>query len=195
VNDAAPAVDPILSRSVAAAQRWIESIYRLELGLRAERYLLSPSEALELVPDGAPQTGLLIVEEADGLSVGLYLDPSDAGDPDAIVEETSHLLYLAWHAHRDLKTSQLMLELQSEVDRYAVARLRGGEALRHFERFEWVPGLDPDQRARYARAHHAAERYCRGLERRFPKRCDTPGLLAELRRYYRAAPNQKLAAA
>ena len=41
-------------------------------------------------------------------------------------------------------------------------------------------------------AHRAALHYCRALARRFPARADTPGLLCELRRFYRAAPEQKL---
>ena len=43
-----------------------------------------------------------------------------------------------------------------------------------------------------AAAHQSALAYCRALACRYPLRADTPGLLAELRRFYRAGPEQKL---
>jgi len=85
-----------------------------------------------------------------------------------------------------------MLELQGEVDRYAVARLQGRDGFRHFERFTWADHLDAASRDLYATAHRVALRYCRALTRRFPHRADTPDLLSELRRFYRSDPDRKL---
>jgi hypothetical protein len=137
----------------------------------------------------------VVVEGDEAVCVGLYLDPRDREDPDAIVEETSHFVCVAWHASQNRPVSRLVLELQSEVDRYAVSRLTGGDPLRHFRRFRWAAWMDEETRGLYRRAHQAGHRYCRALSRRFPARCDTPGLLAELRRFYRASPEHKLHAA
>ncbi|MFQ5418532.1 MAG: hypothetical protein ACE5FL_16010 [Myxococcota bacterium] len=184
-----------LGEAVAAAERWLTDIYRLDLDICAARCVLSPERVRALLRDGAPSTGVVAVEADGELQLGLYVDPGDRDDPDAVVEETSHLLCLAWHAVHDRPLSRLVLEIQGEVDRYAVARLQGRDAFRHFERFAWAPGLDADARDAYAAAHRVGLRYCRGLARRFPSRGDTPGLLDELRRFYRTPPEQKLGAA
>ncbi len=183
---------PPLPQQVAAAQRSLTEIYRLELDLWAADFLVSAERARQLLPERSPRTGVLIVEDEGELHVGLYVDPGDAADGAAIVEETSHLLYLAWHAERGRGVSRLQLELQSEVDRYAVARVGGSEPLRHFESFRWADWMGAADRSRYETAHRTAHRYCRDLEARYPLRADTPALLAELRRFYRASPEQKL---
>jgi hypothetical protein len=108
------------------------------------------------------------------------------------VEETSHLLCLAWHATHGLPISRLILELQAEVDRYLVARLAGADPFAHFERFRWDSWMDAATRARYEAAHRAGERYCRGLALRHPGLGDIPALLNELRDFYRASPQAKL---
>jgi hypothetical protein len=182
-------------RAVATAQRWITAIYRLDLDLSAAEYVVHPEIARALLPEGAPRSGVVVVEEEGAVSLGLYVDPRDEGDPGTVIEETSHLLYLAWAARRDLEVSHLHLELQGEVDRYAVARIGGRDALAHFEAFEWCDWMDAKTRDMYVTAHRSAQRYCRGLEDRYPRRADTPALLSELRRFYRAAPHRKLLAA
>lgn len=184
-----------LRRRVAAAQRWLVAIYRLELDLRADRFLMDAERARDLLPQASPRSGLLVLEEGDELQLGIYLDPADAGDPNTVVEETSHLLCLAWHAERGLPISRLHLEIQGEVDRYAVARASGGEPLAHFQSFRWAEWMDDRERRRYELAHRAAWRFCRGLERRHPERADTPDWLYELRRFYRTPGQEKLRAA
>lgn len=184
--------DESLLRAVAQAQSWITAIYRLDLDLRAEQFVIDPQSALELLPPNSPRSGVVVVEAPTEVSIGLYVDAEDVDDPWTVLEETSHLLYLAWLADRDWSASRLVLELQGEVDRYAVARLRGQDGLAHFSKFEWAEWLTPEIRDLYATAHRCALRYCRGLERRYPSRCDTPGLLAELREFYRCTPNCKL---
>lgn len=183
------------SRVVAMVQRRLDSIYRLGLDLRGDRFVVSPERARELLPEGSPRSGLLVLEEGGDLHLAVYVDPADAWDGDTIVEETSHLVCVAWHAARGQKVSQLQLELQSEVDRYAVARLGRGRGLDHFEDFRWDDRLDAVERDRYEMAHRVAHRYCRGLEVRHPARADTPGLLAELRDFYRRPHHEKLRAA
>ena len=185
---------PLLT-AVAAAGRWLTGIYRLDLGLRAEHFVVSPEDARRLLPVGAPRTGVVVLDDGPELRLGLYVDPCDQDDPDTVVEETSHLLCLAWHAAHDWRVSRLILELQGEVDRYVVARLQGRDGFRHFERFSWAAGMDAATRGLYETAHCAALRYCRLLDRRFPGRSETPALLSELRSFYRASADQKLRAA
>lgn len=181
-----------LRAAVARAERWLTRIYRLELDLQAAHFVISPEAARELLPAAAPRSGLVILDRGDELQLGLYVDPRDEADADTVIEETSHLLCLAWHAAHDRRVSRLTLELQGEVDRYAVARLQGRDGFQHFEHFTWAEHLDVASRDLYATAHQVALRYCRALTRRFPLRADTPGLLAELRRFYRSDPDQKL---
>jgi hypothetical protein len=80
------------------------------------------------------------------------------------------------------------------VDRFVFARLAsvGPGALAHFENFRLADGLEPASRQRYELANERAHHYCQSLERRFPSRADTPALLSELRRFYRASPGAKL---
>jgi hypothetical protein len=184
-----------LRRAVAGAQRRLCEIYRLDLDLRADQYVMSAETARRLLPGDAPRSGVLVHEDGAELQLGLYVDPDDGDDPDTILEETSHLLCLAWHAVHDRGVSRLVLELQGDVDRWAVARLQGRDAFRHFERFEWASWMNAATRQLYRTAHRVALRYCRALDRRFPRRADTPAMLSELRRFYRAGPEAKLRAA
>ena len=184
-----------LAQEVAAVQRRLTDVYRLELDLRAERYLMEPERARELLREAGPRTGVLVLQEEEGARCGLYVDPRDRHDPDAIVEETSHLVCLAWHAAQGRPVSLLLLKLQSEVDRYVVARLEGRDSLRHFRQFAWAGWMDRPTRRRYETAHQAAHRYCLSLERRYRGRSpDAAALLSELRCYYRASPERKLRA-
>ncbi len=181
-----------VAEAVAAAQRHLDGIYRLDLALRAEAFVMEAEAARELLTAPAPRSGVVVVEEEGELQLGLYVDPRDAADPGTILEETSHLLCLAWHATQGRPVSQLVLELQGEVDRFAVARLAGRDGFDHFHGFRWDDWVGEGHRERYETAHRVALRYCRELDRRYPRRSDTPALLAELRRFYRAAPQAKL---
>ncbi len=193
-----------MSRSVEVAvgrvAGWLAAVYALDLGIRAEDFVLSLSSerARELLPPGC-RSGVLLVEEADEARLGLYLDPEDHDNEGTLVEETSHLVCLAWHAARELPVSRLLLELQAEVDRFVFSRLAGRhserDALYHFEHFHWADGIDPAARSRYELAHERAHQCCRSLSDRFPRRSDTPALLSELRRFYRSSPGAKLRAA
>ena len=184
---------PDLAGRIASAARWLTAINGLDLALEPERFLVDPSLARALLP-GGPRTGVLALEEGADVWLGLYVDPADAADEGTIVEETSHLLCLAWHVEQGRPVSRLLLELQAEVDRYAIARLQGDDPMRHFERFHWSEDIRGGDRERYQVAHRVAHQYCRALSERFPGRCDVPGLLSELRGFYRAAAAEKLSA-
>jgi len=150
-----------LSRRIAAVQQRLAAIYRLDLPLRAVDFVLSREAAAALHPARGPRTGLLALEEAGTLWLGIYFDPRDAEDPAAILEETSHWVAVVWHAAQCRPVSALLLEFQAEVDRYAVARTaRIVDPLRHFAHMHLRAGLSPTQRRRYLDAHAAAFRYC-----------------------------------
>jgi hypothetical protein len=189
-----------VSNSVSQVAGWLADVYALDLPIEAEDFVvsLSPERARELLPAGC-RSGLVLVEREGEIEMGLHLAPEDHAREGTVIEETSHLVCVAWHAARDLPVSQLVLELQAEVDRFAFAKLTDDgyerRALAHFERFRFAEGLHSEARRRYEIAHDRAHSYCRRLDRRFPRRADTPGLLAELRRFYRASPETKLRAA
>ena len=159
--------------AVGRVAGWLADVYALELGFRAEDFVISlPSKrARELLPAGC-RSGVILVEERGAAQLGLHLDPEDHGNEGTLVEETSHLVCLAWHAAMELPVSRLMLELQADVDRFVWKRLVGEhsdrEALTHFECFRWADGLDAADRNRYELAHDRAHHYCRRLTDRFP---------------------------
>jgi hypothetical protein len=181
---------------VGEAQRQLSQIYRIDLAVRVERFVMDSELARELLASeqGAnPRSGLLVLEEADEAWVGLYVDPRDFRNAATIIEETSHWFCVAWHAAQDRSISLLGLELQAEIDRFAIERVEGRDGLQHLGEVAWGSWMDAPTRERYRAAHHAARRYCRRLSGRYPDRADTPGLLGELRRFYRAPLVEKLA--
>jgi hypothetical protein len=175
--------------------RFLSDLYDLELNLDGGEFLVSPDLARALLPGPCPRTGVLVVEQAEELQIGVYLDPDDHDNPGALVEEASHLVCLSWHAAHDLQVSCLILELQSEIDRFLYFCHDSGElSFACFAHGEWAEWLDSETRNRYELARQRAYLYCRGLARRFAGRGDTQGLARELRRFYRASPATKLAA-
>jgi len=184
---------PVLVRRVNALSRWLDDVYALDLELDAGRCVVAPGEAGSLLPPGSPPSGVLAVEDRGELFLGLYIDPDDDSF-ETVVEETSHLVYLAWHASRSRSVSGLQLELQADVDRFVFRHLNGGDPFAHFERFRLREGLPGEIQSRYLTAHRSAQRYCRGLRRRFPARSHIPALIRELRRFYREGPARRLAA-
>jgi hypothetical protein len=188
------ALAPELTARVAQVQSALSHVYHLELGLDASDFVLPAEEAQRLLPEAGPRSGVLVLEEADELWLGVYLDDEDQHDSHAVVEETSHWVRLVWNATRGESVSCLQLELQGEIDQYVVHRLEGRDPLHHLHEFEWADWMDAATQNRYATAHRVAHRYCHTLERRFPRDADTPRLLDELRAFYRADPEARLRA-
>lgn len=175
--------------------RFISDLYDLELNLDGADFLISPDLARALLPSTSPRTGILVIEEAEELRLGIYLDPHDRENPWALIEEASHLVCLAWHAAHDRQVSALILELQSEIDRFLYfCHDSGSLSFSCFEPGGWADWIDDETRGRYEVARERAHRYCRRLAQRFAGRGDTIGLARELRRFYRASPAAKLAA-
>jgi hypothetical protein len=164
---------------------------------------------------------VFVVEEEQGVRLGLFIerevlqrlarrDPLEALDehnlPDycTALEGVSHFHYLVWSLARGRNVSLLELELQAEVDKYAIAlalmtRQQAGrfpEALhtRLFHAVSFLPQLDEVSRRRYEEANRHAARFCRSLEERFLRvRQQRPELwLAELRRFFRRGHQEKI---
>jgi len=174
-------------------------------------------------PSGASDTPetLLIAEHGDGVDLGLYLDPEllsrlAASEPlrrldddnledfCTALEGVSHFHCVAFCAARDWPVSLLGLEMQAEIDKYAVAVLLAGSqrdgALvrglhgRLFERVRFREACDTALGALYGKANRYAARFCRRLEERFlsPRRARVGEMLGELRRFYRLGDAGKL---
>ncbi len=175
--------------------RFLSELYALGLELDGGDFLVSAELARSLLPEPAPRSGVLAIEEEGELQLGVFLHPEDLADPFTLAEEASHLICLAWHARCDRPVSPLLLELQGEIDRFLFFCHDSGEL--DFACFEagapatWLPR---ELEGRYEAARLRARRYCHELVERFAPRRDTRGLAAELRRFYRASPSQKLAA-
>lgn len=163
---------------------------------------------------------LLVMEDEEGVHVGLYLDPDvleslaaeqvDFGAIQLATEGVSHFLYLSFRADNDERVSQLELELQAEVDKYAAGLLDEGlgalagngvglirarsRALREslFERARFIDAPDTQEGERYRIAHRAAARYAARLEARYVDQGRLDELTVELRRFYRMGARQKL---
>lgn len=165
-----------------------------------------------------PPEQLLVSEAGDEVALGLYLDRAalanlERHDPARglhddnfadfclVVEGVSHFVYVAVCAARDRKVTALELELQAEIDKFAVcvlARPDAGAATteplraRLYDRFSLREGLSADERARYVAANAEARRYAGSLDRRYLRARRVPAMLAELRRFYRLPLEHKL---
>ena len=167
-------------------------------------------------------------------SLELHRDPGPSADPrrhfvpqalgglTGATEGVSHFLYLVFRAENDTTVSQLELELQAEVDKYASAvlgerglsgngvmtiqaRTRGVPGGRELARsravraqlfagVRFLDGPDSPEGRRYRMAHRLAARYTAKLERRHLDHGDVPAFLHELRRFYRHGLREKLEA-
>ena len=206
-------------------QTLLAQLYDAPVSQDVQDFVLSDRRRLhEAVGEQAGQASdeqVYVVEEEQGVRVGLFLDrsvlerlaqrdPLDALDQDNLpdfctaLEGVSHFHYLVWSLARGRNVSLLELELQAEVDKYATAvalmtRQQSGrfpDALhsRLFHSVSFLPQLDEVSRNRYQEANRHAARFCRSLEERFLRvRRQRPELwLAELRRFFRRGHQEKI---
>lgn len=203
---------------LAALQRQLESIYEVEIAQRVEDFLFthpSPNPA----PAACRRERLLVCQHGDELLLSLCLDAGlvarlerdgldgmlRAGRLDEVcqaLEGVSHFLYLAWNAGRERSVTLLELEMQAEVDKYVAlaqcltnhgaARIPPGLRRRLFEEVRFLDDLDPEALARYQSANYFAGKYSGQLERRHRRVALSPGMLRELRRFYRLDQHAKM---
>jgi len=154
---------------------------------------------------------LLVLEEPEGLWLGLFLEEAvvagalrgELGPLSQVVEGVSHFVFLATRAAAGRAVSLLELEVQAEVDKFAllllarwrVERRRRSRALRRrlFEEVGYRGHLDGEALGRYREANRLGAGYARFLEGRYVDDADVEGLLRELRRAYRLGAGEKLA--
>ncbi len=204
-------------------QRELEAIYGVTAP-RVERFLVGPEAARAAGHAPRAPEELLVLEEEGGLALGLYLEPAvvrgaAGADPHdrrprltargalrsvvAAAEGVSHFVYLATRAAAGGRVSLLELEVQAEVDKFALLLLhlwrrglrRMSPALRArlFERVRYHAWLGAEERARYVEANRLGGGYARWLEGRYVEDADIDGLLRELRRTYRQGGGEKIA--
>lgn len=208
--------------TLAYLQSELEAIYGVEAP-RVGEFLVGRDGARAAGAAPRAPEALLVVEDGEGLSVGLYLDESvlrgaAAADPHhprpqltrrsrlhdvaCAAEGVSHFVYLTIRAGADRPVSLLELEVQAEVDKFALLllhlwrrglrRLSGSLRRRLFDGVRYRAGLGEEARERYRTANRLGSGYARWLEGRFVEEADAEGLLRELRCSYRLGGGEKL---
>src|ERR1700688_330416 len=207
---------------VRQLQSLLAGIYDVPLAEDVAQFLLTDrSELPGTLPATNTDEQLLVAEDAEGVSIGLFLDPAmlqrlaaanplealnggNLADYWTALEGVSHFVYVAWNAAHDRPVSLMELELQAEIDKYVASfwLLRAQEPGRFpaelhrvlFERARIDPELAGDRLGLYRRANQYAARFCRRLGRLL-----RPGgtqaqarAMAELRRFYRLSNAMKL---
>lgn len=203
-------------------QQLLTELYDLSPVADVEEFVCGPELLEATLGEHARARGevLLVLEDEEGVHVALYLDPealcalhAHDGLPSPerasfsaaclATEGVSHFLYLSFRAENAHQVSQLELELQAEVDKYAAHLLAGNGvgAIRERSRilrerlFEGARFLDAPESVegeRYRTAHRLAARYAAALERRYVDRGRLAELAVELRRFYRMGAREKL---
>ena len=198
---------------LARLQLGLEALYRVETRLAIDAFVIDATARAEAQTARAPREQLLVKQDDGELRLGLFLDAEalanlERNDPSArldarnfadfclAVEGVSHFVYVALCAADDRSVSQLELELQAEVDKFACCVLVAGSApdlrRRLYGEVRFADDLDPDECDRYRAANNEARRYAGALERRYVRADRTEALLGELRRFYRMDLPDKL---
>jgi hypothetical protein len=189
-NGAALVRERELARNV---QRALERLYRVE-PLDDVRAFVRP------VRDGGREE-LVVQESSEGLAIALHLPELARGpafDLDGfcqLVEGVSHFVLLAERARFERSVSALELEVQAEVDKFAVlfaavprpTRARGEALSRElFERVAFAHAPETELGIRYRDANALARRWVERVGLRFAEPLDVLGLRASLRAFFRA---------
>jgi hypothetical protein len=207
---------------VRQLQSLLAGIYDVPLSQDVAQFLLTDRSVLPgVLPATSTDEQLLVAEDAEGVSIGLFLDPAvlarlaaanplealnggNLADYWTALEGVSHFVYLAWNAAHDRAVSLMELELQAEIDKYVVSfwLLRAQQPRRFpaelhrvlFERARIDLQLAGDRVALYRRANQYAARFCRRLGRLLrPAGAQAQSrAMAELRRFYRFSNAMKL---
>jgi len=210
---AAPALTARLS-VLARLQLGLEALYRVETRLPIDAFVVDAgARDAALGGGGRTPREQLVVRQSEGeLAMALFVDQAalanlerhDPGDRlddrnfadfCLALEGVSHFVYLALCAAGDRPVSQLELELQAEVDKYACCLLLAGRSdlrRRLYRDVHFAGDLSADERSRYQAANAEADRYAAALERRYVQTDRTDALFTELRQFYRLGLPEKL---
>lgn len=189
-NGAALVRERELARNV---QRALERLYRVE-PLEDVRAFVRP------VRDGGREE-LVVQESSEGLAIALHLPELARGpafDLDGfcqLVEGVSHFVLLAERARFERSVSALELEVQAEVDKFALlfaatpepSRAKG-EALveRIFERVSFAHPEGSELGVRYRDANALARAWVERVGLAFAEPLDVLGLRGSLRAFFHA---------
>ena len=203
-------------------KRELETLYEIRVPLALEDFLVTDRDTITRIaapPPADTHEALFVLDDEDGTAMALFVDetvldrladddPREAlhegnlADFCIALEGVSHFVYVAWRASHDRPVTQLELEVQAEVDKFATSAMLLGRqsaghvpenlATRLFAPLRLLPGLEADRRERYERANDYAGRFCAGLERRYIRPREGAALTRELRRFYRFDQRQKL---
>jgi hypothetical protein len=210
-------------------QAQLEATYDLRPGARVSGFLIDRRGVEGLGGHISAREEVFLLRSDDGrdatVDLGLYLAPelferlrgkdprqpsglglvtNELGAFTTVAEGVSHLVYLFRCLEQGRPVSKLELEVQAEVDKFAVATLHlWGRGLRHraqelwerlFVRARTRPGLSADERDRYHAAGAFGGRYARHLLERWVKPGHLHGFLHDLRLMYRLPAADKLSA-
>ena len=180
----------------------LSDLYQLGAPLDITNYVVARSQ-IDAPLDRPEQ--LLLRQTDDAMEMTLVLDdavldssrPWDLDRFCVVAEGVSHLLYVAAAASRDGQVSQLELELQAEIDKFALLLFMGMEGPDLLERLFSTLILRETvvcavERARYAEAHRLGLRFCRHLLARLAARRSFAALVNELRKVYCMEGSRKL---
>lgn len=204
------------ARVLGKLQADLESIYRVKAGLSVADFAIDRQRWRGLAR-GQTSEEVLVLEHDGDLEIAVYVDDDVLAEIDGgashwtsrkltahclAIEGVSHFLYLTQRAQQPRPVSQLELELQAEVDKFALILLALWETgqrdaatvLRSllFERVSYKANLSREEEERYRKANFFAHLYCRFLEARYVTRNSVEGFLADLRRMYRLGAAEKL---
>jgi hypothetical protein len=198
-------------------QEQLESIYGLRCEYRARDFVIDGAAAKALGGTARAREELLVSEGDEGLELSLYLEPtllSRLGGMHPVeavrtelrafcevTEGVSHFLYVIRSAALERRVSLLEMEVQAEVDKFALCTvLRWGHDVAHwatnlvdrlFYAVSFPPHLRPHERRRYETANRLGLRYARRLLPLIRKGA-LDRVLAELRHSYRLGAEAKL---
>lgn len=204
-------------------QHGLERLYRIATGVDIRDFMIAAEARTAALDDGAraPREQLLLAEDGGGLLVALFVDPivvanlerhdpsaalgdHNAGDFLLALEGVSHFVYAVRCAQLERPVSALELELQAEVDKYALAtcllmrQARGqfhrGLHRRLFSQVGFLTTLDAQGRQRYWEANRGAANFCRRNDERYLS-CRQPRIerwLGELRELFRCSHHHKM---
>ena len=213
----------------AVTLAWLQAELQAINGVRAppvQAFLVGRERAR--AAGAEPRAGEeLLVREGEGeVELGLFLDDAVLGAaadaaPHAArgrlfsrrrargmacaAEGVSHFVYLATRAAAGRPVSLLELEVQAEVDKFALwvvqlwrrgrrglVRLSAALRRRLYERVRYAEHLGVEELERYRTANALAAGYARWLEGRYVGPADHDGLVRELRATYRRGGGEKL---
>ncbi len=200
-----------------AIQARLEALYGVQAPWPVELFVVTHAEMQRRgdTPPPADET-VLLRAQGDTLELAVVFrgrlleatrhEPPPAAPIDArrlpalcsVTEGVSHFLYAAWSAAHDRPISPLELEVQAEVDKFALlldavppsAWEQAAPLLLRllFENFRLHPALDAKARALYLEANRLAARVCHRLATTHARRADRAGTRQWLRSFYRLGP-------